>query len=273
MARKAKDLTGEKFGEYTVLKKSCNKKYHWECTCSCGANKTVSTSNLINGKSTRCKSCASRGMRAEHTGKQFGEWKVLDFSHTDSYECTNWKCACSCGIIKTVRSTDLLSGKSTKCVSCARKTSTCKKHGMRDTSIYRTWKSMRSRVLNKNRPDYKNYGGRGITICDRWMDEIDGFMHFYEDMGERPPNKTSLDRIDVNRGYSPENCRWADWKTQANNRRGSFFLKYGITVEDIASKVGCALNTVRLHVSGYKLSRVFGKAIDIIISDYTRSTK
>ena len=271
MTRKAKDLTGKQFGEYTVLKKSCSKKFHWECECSCGAIKDVLTGNLIKGKSTRCKSCASHALRADHTAKQFGEWKVVSFSHTDRYECTNWECKCSCGTIKAVRSTDLVSGKSTRYVSCMRKLPTNKKHGMRNTPIYKIWKSMRVRVFNKNRPDYKNYGGRGITICDSWMDKENGFINSYVDMGERPSTKYSLDRIDVDGDYSPENCRWADWKTQANNRRGSFFIRYGITVEDIASRVGCAINTARLHVAGKKVSPVYGKAIDIIISDYNRS--
>ena len=83
---------------------------------------------------------------------------------------------------------------------------------------YNSWHSMKQRCLNKNNPNYKWYGGRGITICNRWVDKVYGFINFYEDMGPRPKG-ASLDRIDVNGPYSLDNCRWESPRTQSTNQR------------------------------------------------------
>lgn len=92
-----------------------------------------------------------------------------------------------------------------------------KKHGMwkYNDPTYYTWIRMRSRCNNPNERQYKHYGGRGIKICQRW----ESYANFFEDMGERPGNKLSLDRIDVNGDYCKENCRWTTWDVQLNNKR------------------------------------------------------
>lgn len=90
------------------------------------------------------------------------------------------------------------------------------KHGLRQAPEYENWHNMKQRCLNPNFPGYHNYGGRGITICQRW---IESFINFYNDMGKRPTPEHSVERIDNNRGYYPDNCKWGTKLEQIVNRR------------------------------------------------------
>ena len=131
-------------------------------------------------------------------------------------------CQCDCGSRKEICLSNITSGKVASC-KCLHKEiigAINKTHGMTHSREFHTWVGMKARCLNPENPSYKNYGGRGITICDKWLDSFENFL---SDMGPCPQNY-SLDRIDVNGNYNPENCRWADNITQSNNKRTNIFV-------------------------------------------------
>lgn len=146
-----------------------------------------------------------------------------------------YKCQCDCGNYKDILGASLRGGRTTSC-GCAHHEA-ISTHGLDGTATYKAWVSMRTRCFNRNCRHYPRYGGRGIGVCLRWS----RFENFLEDMGIRPDG-LSLDRIDVNGHYEPPNCRWADAKVQANNRRNNLRVKLGGRVTGIAEfALACGL--------------------------------
>jgi len=134
---------------------------------------------------------------------------------------------------------------------------TYKRH--HDNNYYGTWGSIKSRCYNKNNKSYQSYGARGITVCDRWLGK-DGFKNFMDDMGVKPTPNHTLDRIDNNKGYTPDNCRWATYTDQLNNRRNSRLIEYMGKTQTLAEwslETGIGWHTLRQRIDrlGWSIER------------------
>lgn len=180
-----------------------------------------------------------------HAGARFGRWVVVSRAPNKGMR-TAWFCKCDCGTETSVFTSHLVSGRSVSC-GCYKSEVTSqalKTHGLTDSDEHRIWCLMKSRCNNTANPSYPDYGGRGITVCDKWND----FVNFYSDMGPRPSKQHSIGRIENDKGYSPDNCRWETPKQQANNtRRNKYYTIEGTrrTLSEICEANGLNYGTVK----------------------------
>lgn len=155
------------------------------------------------------------------TGQKFGRLTALYRLYNYHKKGVYWLCVCECGNLTEVSSLNLLSYHTTSC-GCLQKEMTSKarkKHGKRHTKIYGVWQGMKRRCYNKNNPKYPIYGGRGITVCDEWNDDFQAFYNWAMSNGYK--NGLTLDRINCDGNYEPNNCRWATQQQQQRNRRNN----------------------------------------------------
>ena len=249
---KVRDLTGQKFGFLTVLRQGGLGKWgeaRWEVLCECGNIINVSLSDLTRKRHpVRSCGCQRKSRLIDLSGQTFHYLTVLERAENNAQGKPQWLCQCICGKQVVVSTWDLLDKKyPTKSCGCMRNQligEAQKTHGMSYHPAFAVWHSMKQRCLDTNHHAYHNYGGRGITVCDRWLES---FENFWNDMGASWQKGLELDRIDNNKGYSPENCRWGERKLNARNRRTNRTIDSPLgrmSVSELAERTGIGETTL-----------------------------
>lgn len=264
--RTTKNICGQTFGRLTVVKYAgsnikASEGAYWDCICSCGT-----TVDAVFGGSLRrghSKSCGCLGKDSaklaglnkvkNEIGNRYG--RLTAVSHIgkkhkgrDHY----WGCRCDCGGYTEVSGCNLRSGVVASC-GCVFQEGPTATHGEarsgKVTREYRIWLSMITRCTNPKRNNYHLYGGRGITVCERWRNSYEAFI---ADMGRAPSEKHTLDRSDNNKGYSPDNCSWETMSRQARNRRTTRMITYQgrtMAASDWADELGVPLGLITSRLS------------------------
>jgi len=226
------DLTGQKFGRFTVISRAENNKdgrAMWLCRCECGNERIVMGKCLRNGHTKSC-GCLNKDIVSQHSlinrvGERFG--RLVVEARADDYIANNgskhvmWRCRCDCGNETIVDVCQLTSGKTKSC-GCLRSEGGHTTHGGRYDRLYKVFSNMNNRCYNPHSNDYKYYGGRGIKVCDEWLHNYAAFRDWalsngYDANASR--GECTIDRIDVDGDYSPANCRWVPMSIQSQNRR------------------------------------------------------
>lgn len=194
--------------------------------------------------------------RKDLHGKRFGKLTVSEFAYVKSGNAW-WVCQCDCGNTKVIRAGSLLSGGITSC-GCLKKRPFHKTHGLSQHRLYSIYKDMGRRCNDPKNKSYSQYGGIGIKVCKEWSG-AENFLNFYNwAMSHGYDEALTLDRIDCNGDYCPENCRWADVETQANNKRNNdnitingvtkskaqWAREYGISYRTICSRLNHGVDPV-----------------------------
>lgn len=198
------------------------------------------------------------------TGRQFERLQVIEEVERRG-RTRRWRCRCACGNERIVQQGNLVSGHTLSCGCLGQEHATAAKvrHGhagwKKQSPEYRVWTGIMSRCRNPNEPAYPNYGGRGISICARWHD----FRNFLADMGLRPSPHHSIDRIDNDGPYAPDNCRWATRIEQNRNTRASRIITWNGQARHLkawAEETGIKYKTLHARLQkGWSLDRVFGQ--------------
>ena len=227
--RAHQNLVGLKFNRLTVIREigRVGKLWRWECLCECGNTIITAGSYLKNGhvKSCGCLSTEKkRQVKQDLTGQQFGNLKVL--GRDDNKKGVYYKCLCVCGKEVSVERGSLVKKRqiSCGCVGEKNRIRACTKHGKarivngkRTCKLYSVWDGMKQRCSNSNHSAYKWYGARGIKVCEQWKNNFESFYEWAMSNGYK--EGLQIDRIDSNKDYCTENCRWVTPEEQAYNKR------------------------------------------------------
>lgn len=261
------DLLGKKIGKWTIIKKAENigKRTAWLCKCECGNEKVVATEVLVKNQSKSC-GCS----RYDHLknkishenleGRKFGKLTVKNFNGIKK-ERAYWLCKCECGNEKITSGKLLKNGNCISC-GCVQKeiaSRNSKTHGKSKTRIYYIWQGMKERCNNPNNLNYFNYGGRGIEVFDDWnkFEEFEkwSMLNGYND-------DLSIERINVNGGYNPNNCTWIPLRLQSRNRRNVINIEFNGTVKTLtewSKYFNVSHSTIQYHIKKDDIESTFAK--------------
>lgn len=174
-------------------------------------------------------------------GRTFGKWVVLDYSGKSKNGSIKYLCRCECGLEKAVTGSDLTIGKTSSCKACSKL-----KHGDCGTALYMVWGTLVQRCTNPKNKGYANYGGRGITLCDEWRNNYATFRDWAVSNGYA--HGLLIERIDNNKGYSPQNCTFSTREVQNNNKRNCRYvviLGVKLSIARQAARLGISKDTLR----------------------------
>ena len=261
MNKKVKDLIGKKFCKLTIIKETDDyirpngiRIPQYLCRCDCGNEVIAREDNIISGRAKSCGCYNGENL----SGQRFGRLKVVccveDKVYPSGVRVVQWLCRCDCGNECIAKTRDLKNMNKKSC-GCLQNKKTKSRERARHI-----WYNMKDRCLNEKHERYNSYGGRGIKVCDEWLE----FESFYEWSIENGYNDTlTIDRIDVNGNYEPNNCRWVDMKTQQNNTRRNHYITYNgktQTLSQWAEEFNINYYTLLYRINrGWSIEKAFKK--------------
>ena len=260
-----KDLTGMKFGKLLVIKQLEERSEHghvqWICKCDCGNYVTKLGVRLRSGKAKSC-GCIKR---VDLVGQKFGRLTVIKSIGSKNQQHI-WLCKCECGK-ETISNTNRLKSGWKRSCGCIQKEQLAKrnkenaKHGLNNHPLHGVWHNMKDRCYRELCSEYQRYGGRGITVCDEWLHDFQSFYDWAITHGYT--KGLTIDRIDNDGNYEPNNCRWATQKEQQNNRSTNHHLTYNgktMTISEWADELSVPAYMIRNRVKkGMPIEKILYK--------------
>ena len=221
-----KNYIGQVYNKLTILDiKHKGKNLYYSCKCECGNLKDIRCDQVLDSSVKSCGCLKHTNKHEDLSGKKYGKLTVIREAGRKSKKIL-WECKCDCKNIVFITGDNLKSGHTASC-GCYQKErtkETLSKHGKTNTRLFTIWQGMKNRCYNKKSNRFTRYGGKGIKVCDEWLND---FQNFYEWAINNGYSETlTIDRVNNNGDYCPENCRWCDYTEQSNNRSTNRFIEY-----------------------------------------------